>query len=84
MRRWRPYSRLRGISDLCSMIVSCDVLFTARLPRAALAARWTSRSGFWSRKRIGSRVSRSTSLTSVQSWLELVAAGEGRRRYLSL
>lgn len=41
-----------------------NVLFTARLPRAALAARCTSMSGFWSRNRIGSRVSRSTSLTS--------------------
>lgn len=46
--------------------MSCDVLFTARLPRAALAARCTSRSGFWSRKRIGSNVSRSTSRTSVR------------------
>lgn len=40
------------------------VLFTARLPSAALAARCTSMSGFWRRNKIGSRVSRSTSLTS--------------------
>jgi hypothetical protein len=52
--------------------VRCDVLFTARLPSAALAARCTSRSGFCSRNRIGSSVSRSTSLTSAcghgQQW----------------
>lgn len=41
------------------------ILLTARLPRAALAARCTSISGFWRRNRMGSRVSRSTSLTSV-------------------
>lgn len=38
--------------------------FTARFPRLALAARWTSISGLWSKNRIGSRVSRSTSRTS--------------------
>lgn len=41
-----------------------DILLTARLPKAALAARWTSVSLFCSRKRIGSRVSRPTSRTS--------------------
>ena len=41
-----------------------SVLLTARFPRAALAARWTSISGLCRRTRIGSRVSRSTSLTS--------------------
>lgn len=43
-----------------------DEPFTARLPRAALAARWTSISGLCSKKRMGSRVSRSTSRTSVE------------------
>lgn len=38
---------------------------TARFPRAALAARWTSISGLWSKDRMGSKVSRSTSRTSV-------------------
>lgn len=42
-----------------------NVLFTAKLPRAALAARCTSISGLCSKKRIGSRVSLSTSRTSV-------------------
>lgn len=42
-----------------------DVLFTAKLPKAALAARCTSMSGFCKRNKIGSKVSRSTSLTSV-------------------
>ena len=40
------------------------ILLTARLPSAAQAARCTSISGFCRRNRIGSRVSRSTSLTS--------------------
>ena len=40
------------------------LLLTARLPKAALAARCTSMSGLLRRKRIGSRVSRSTSRTS--------------------
>lgn len=40
------------------------VLLTARLPRAALAARCTSLSLFCRRKRMGSRVSRPTSRTS--------------------
>lgn len=43
------------------------VLLTARLPRAALAALWTSISGLCRRNRIGSRVSRSTSRTSEAS-----------------
>lgn len=37
-------------------------LFTARLPRAAPAARWTSTSELCSSKRIGSKVSRLTAL----------------------
>jgi hypothetical protein len=41
-----------------------NVLLTARLPRAALAALWTSVSLFCRRKRMGSRVSRPTSRTS--------------------
>jgi hypothetical protein len=56
-----------GLAAVDAVCVCCgwmDVLLTARLPRAALAARWTSRSGFWSRNRMGSRVSRSTSRTS--------------------
>jgi hypothetical protein len=40
------------------------ILLTARLPRAALAALWTSVSLFCRRKRMGSRVSRPTSRTS--------------------
>ena len=62
-------------------MVSGDVLFTARLPKAALAARWTSRSGFWSKKRMGSSVSRSTSRTSAsdcgQAWEKQLGAGPG-------
>lgn len=46
--------------------VGVIILLTARLPRAALAARWTSTSELWRRKRMGSRVSRSTSRTSRQ------------------
>jgi hypothetical protein len=42
-----------------------DKPFTARLPSAALAARCTSISELCKRKRMGSRVSRSTSRTSV-------------------
>jgi hypothetical protein len=44
--------------------VGADQLLTAKFPSAALAARCTSMSGFWRRNRMGSRVSRSTSLTS--------------------
>jgi len=43
------------------------LLLTARLPNAALAARCTSMSGLWSRNRMGSRVSRSTSRTSAKN-----------------
>lgn len=43
-----------------------NLLLTARFPRAALAARCTSISELWSRNSIGSRVSRSTSLTSAR------------------
>jgi hypothetical protein len=46
------------------------ILFTARLPNAALAARCTSISGFWRRNNMGSRVSLSTSLTSGKGLLE--------------
>lgn len=48
--------------------------FTARLPNAALAALWTSISELWSRKRMGSRVSRSTSRTSAGETLEIASA----------
>ena len=48
-----------------SRSISIHLLLTARFPRAALAARCTSMSELWSRKSIGSRVSRSTSRTSV-------------------
>lgn len=41
-----------------------DILSTARFPSAALAALCTSISGLWSKKSIGSRVSRSTLRTS--------------------
>ena len=41
-----------------------DVLLTARLPNAALAARWTSVSWLLRRKRMGSKVSLPTGLTS--------------------
>lgn len=44
------------------------ILLTARFPRAALAARWTSISVLWRRKSIGSSVSRSTSRTSDQRY----------------
>ena len=42
-----------------------DLLLTARFPSAALAARCTSISGLCKRKSMGSRVSRSTSRTSI-------------------
>ena len=50
-----------------SVRLSGDILLTARFPSAALAALCTSMSEFWRRKRIGSRVSRSTALTSMPS-----------------
>lgn len=40
------------------------ILLTARFPSAALAALWTSMSGFSRRNRMGPRVSRSTARTS--------------------
>jgi hypothetical protein len=43
-----------------------DLLLTARFPSAALAARCTSISGLCKRKSMGSRVSRSTSRTSME------------------
>lgn len=58
-----PLWSVRGVSSSCRQEAR-DVLFTARFPRAALAARCTSMSGLWSNERIGSRVSRSTSRTS--------------------
>lgn len=51
-------------SSMSNVDVIPSILLTARLPRAALAARWTSVSLFCNRKRIGSRVSRPTSRTS--------------------
>lgn len=49
--------------------VGSNLLLTARFPRAALAARCTSISELWSRNNIGSRVSRSTSLTSARLYV---------------
>ncbi len=51
-------------SDTIYTTRTANSLLTARLPRAALAARCTSISGLCRRNKIGSRVSRSTSRTS--------------------
>ena len=45
-------------------VATMHILLTARFPRAALAARWTSVSWLLRRKRIGSSVSRPTGRTS--------------------
>ena len=61
------FSAAEQTSAVSSHIIrSRDRPFTARLPNAALAARCTSTSGLWRRNRIGSRVSRPTSLTSAR------------------
>ena len=56
------YIRIINLKDVKPYRV--DALFTARFPRAALAARCTSVSWLERRKRIGSRVSRPTGRTS--------------------
>lgn len=56
------YLRIINLTDVKPYRV--NALFTARLPRAALAARCTSVSWLERRKRIGSRVSRPTGRTS--------------------
>lgn len=48
------------------------LLLTARLPNAALAALCTSMSGLWSKNRMGSRVSRSTSRTSTDGQVSAI------------
>ena len=52
------------LSLLIDQTYQLNSLFTAKLPRAALAARWTSVSWLERRKRMGSRVSRPTGRTS--------------------
>jgi hypothetical protein len=60
--------------------VVANALLTARFPRAALAALCTSISGLCRRKRIGSKVSRSTSRTSVCAMISSNSAESLRSR----
>lgn len=53
-----------SVSSALYNIVEWYALFTAKFPKAALAARWTSVSWLLRRKRMGSRVSRPTGRTS--------------------
>ena len=69
------FSAVWGQQQACHGRGAWDLLLTARLPRAALAARCTSISGFWSRNRMGSSVSRSTSLTSASKLVRRIHGG---------
>jgi hypothetical protein len=81
MRGCRPPRRTIAVLFSATRLSSCPndvpslqknhLLFTARFPSAALAARCTSISGLCNRNRMGSRVSRPTSRTSLRSLVSI-------------